>query len=416
LGEADYRGAYGGRGSAKTRSFAKMTAVSAYRRGHAGESGVIVCGREFMNSLEDSSLSEVKEAIREEPWLASYFDIGEKYIRTIDGRIHYDFVGMRHNSISIKSKARILLLWVDEAEEVAETPWSNAVNTVREEGSEIWVTWNPGSKHSATHKRFREDPPALSKIVELNWRDNPAFPASLNRKRLEDKEKRPDTYAHVWEGAFLTAVSGAVYGREIGDLYANKAITRVPYEEIKPVHMAWDLGWGDKMAIVLWQQIGYEYRVLRYIEDSQRTVASYAKQLKELPYAYGHIYLPHDGANHNIVSGTSAEEVLRDLFPNSKVHIVPATDEQTQIAAVKNIFGKSVFDERGTSLLIDRLSSYRYGEHKDGSTTRTPIHDASSHGAKAFACMAIGYDQGHDRPKIKVGNQSAPSSSSWMAS
>lgn len=29
-GEADIRGAYGGRGSAKTRSFAKMTAVRAY--------------------------------------------------------------------------------------------------------------------------------------------------------------------------------------------------------------------------------------------------------------------------------------------------------------------------------------------------------------------------------------------------
>jgi phage terminase large subunit len=31
LGEARYRGAYGGRGSAKTRTFAKMTAVRGYQ-------------------------------------------------------------------------------------------------------------------------------------------------------------------------------------------------------------------------------------------------------------------------------------------------------------------------------------------------------------------------------------------------
>ena len=55
-GEAMYRGAHGGRGSAKTRSFAKMTAVRAYMWSKEGRSGVIVCAREYMNSLEDSSM------------------------------------------------------------------------------------------------------------------------------------------------------------------------------------------------------------------------------------------------------------------------------------------------------------------------------------------------------------------------
>jgi phage terminase large subunit len=59
-GRADIRGAYGGRGSGKTRSFAKMAAVKGYIHGHAGTSGIILCARQFMNSLEDSSLEEVK--------------------------------------------------------------------------------------------------------------------------------------------------------------------------------------------------------------------------------------------------------------------------------------------------------------------------------------------------------------------
>ena len=62
-GRADVRGSYGGRGSGKTRSFAKMAAVQGYINGKAGTSGIILCARQFMNSLEDSSLEEVKRAI-----------------------------------------------------------------------------------------------------------------------------------------------------------------------------------------------------------------------------------------------------------------------------------------------------------------------------------------------------------------
>jgi phage terminase large subunit len=162
-GEADYRGAYGGSGSAKTRSFAKMSAVKALQFAAAGQDGLIVCAREFMNSLDESSLAEVKAAILSEPWLAEQFDVGEKYVRTNDGSVEYDFIGLARHLDSIKSKSRIRLLWVDEAEPVSETAWSKAVNTVREDGAEIWVTWNPERKNSDTHKRFRVDPPAIAR-------------------------------------------------------------------------------------------------------------------------------------------------------------------------------------------------------------------------------------------------------------
>ena len=68
-GKADVRAAHGGRGSAKTRTFAKMTAIRAYMWDMAGREGIILCLRQFMNSLDDSSLEEIKAAIRSEPWL-----------------------------------------------------------------------------------------------------------------------------------------------------------------------------------------------------------------------------------------------------------------------------------------------------------------------------------------------------------
>lgn len=96
-GPADVRGAYGGRGSGKTRSFAKMAAVRGYAFGMVGETGIILCARQFMNSLEDSSLEEMKRAIEEEPFLAAYYDVGEKYIKSRDGRIQFTFAGLDRN-------------------------------------------------------------------------------------------------------------------------------------------------------------------------------------------------------------------------------------------------------------------------------------------------------------------------------
>lgn len=199
-----YRCSHGGRGSAKTRTFALMTAVKAYQSMMNGESGVVLCAREFMNSLEESSMQEVKQAILSVPWLAPNFDIGEKYIRTIDKSVNYVFCGLRHNLDSIKSKARILLCWVDEAESVSEIAWQKLSPTVREEGSEIWVTWNPERDGSATDKRFRKEAGDDCITVEMNYTDNPWFPDVLEGERQNDQRRLdPATYAWVWEGAYL---------------------------------------------------------------------------------------------------------------------------------------------------------------------------------------------------------------------
>lgn len=211
-GEVAYRGAYGGRGSGKTRTFAKMVAIQAVIMESEGLRGVIVCGREFMASLADSSMEEIKSVIQEDDWLADQFDIGKEYIRTRSGNIRFLFVGLRHNLDSLKSKARVLLTWIDEAENVSEVAWRKLIATVmREPKSEIWLTWNPESPESATHKRFRENPPAKSMIVELNWSGNPWFPEGLNRERLDDLKYRPDVYGHIWEGQFLTMTAAQVF-------------------------------------------------------------------------------------------------------------------------------------------------------------------------------------------------------------
>lgn len=181
-----------------------MSAVHAYRMAQAGRSGVILCAREFMNSLEDSSMEEVKQAIAAVPWLASAFDVGQRYIRTKDDHVHFVFAGLRHNLDSIKSKARILLAWVDEAENVSEVAWRKLLPTVREADSEVWVTWNPEREDSPTNQRFRINPPDSTNSAELNYHDNPWFPDVLEDLRRSDQSRLDlATYAHIWDGAYL---------------------------------------------------------------------------------------------------------------------------------------------------------------------------------------------------------------------
>lgn len=214
-GKARVRSCWGGRGSGKTRGMAKMSAVDGYRFGRAGIKGNLLCAREHLVNLDESSMEEVKAAIRSESWLDDYYEIGEKYIRSRDGNIKYLFTGLRHNLQGVKSKARILRAWVDEAETVTEKAWSTLLPTLRDEGegweTELWVTWNPEKADSATNKRFRLNPPASWRGTELNWSDNPWFPEALNIERLEDKAKRPETYDHVWEGDYLVITEAQIF-------------------------------------------------------------------------------------------------------------------------------------------------------------------------------------------------------------
>jgi phage terminase large subunit len=225
----------GGRGSGKTRGLALRSALRIYQLAELGVEGVFLASREHLNSLDESSMEEIKAAIRSVAWLADYFDVGEKYIRTRNRRISYAFAGLRHNLDSIKSKARIIGNWTDEAESVSEAAWRKLVNTLREEGDgwqvENWISYNPESPESATHKRFVANPPDDCIVTTINWQDNPWFPEILNRRRLQDQQSRPETYDHVWEGEFLTLTEAQVFaGKFEVDEFEPKPEWDGPYQ------------------------------------------------------------------------------------------------------------------------------------------------------------------------------------------
>ena len=215
-----YRCSWGGRGSGKTRTFAVMTAIRGYMYAEQGISGVILCAREFMNTLSESSMEEIKQAIKEVPFLNDYYELGESYIRSKNRKIDYIFAGLRHNLDSIKSKARILLCWVDEAESVSQMAWDKLEPTIRGiDDAEIWVTWNPEKRGSPCDTKFRHNEiydPDTNELIgvgaEINWRDNPRFPKILDRqRRLAKRNLSPEKYDWIWEGAYLEMSEAVVF-------------------------------------------------------------------------------------------------------------------------------------------------------------------------------------------------------------
>lgn len=401
-GEARYRGAWGGRGSGKTRGFAKMTAIRGYQAGMIGASGQILCTREHLNSLEDSSLEEIKAAIASEAWLADYYEVGEKFIRSRDGRINYTFAGLRHNLDSIKSKARIILNWTDEAETVSEEAWRKLIPTIREEGSEVWVTWNPESKRSATHQRFRISPPDGAKIVEMNWRDNPWFPQVLNLERLEDKAKRPDQYDHVWEGDFVQEHEGAYYAKLIIAARKDGRVCRVAADPLMMVRAVWDIGGtgakADACAIWIVQYVGREIRLLDYYEAQGQPLGAHVEWLRSKGHAGAMCVLPHDGATNDRVHDVSYESALRAAgFGVQVIANQGAGAAMKRVEAARRLFPAMWFDEK-TEAGLEALAWYHEKRDEARGIGLGPNHDWASHGADAFGLVAVAYEM----PKSKA--------------
>lgn len=398
-GEADVRGAFGGRGSGKTMSFAKMAAVRAYMWATTGRSGIVVCARQFMNSLAESSLAEIKHAIESEPWLAAHFDVGEKYIRTNDRRVAFAFTGLDRNVGSLKSKAKILLCWVDEAEEVTEQAWATLQPTLREDGSELWVTWNPRRRASATHQRFRENTDPRYKVAELNWRDNPRFPAVLERQRQRDMAQRPDSYEHIWEGAFATGIAGAYYAASLAQARADRRFGKLAADPLLRLRAFVDIGGTGKNAdaFAMWivQFVGREVRALDYYEAVGQPIQAHLAWMHERGYPQERcdVWLPHDGATHDRVYDVSYESAFRAA--GYRAEVVPNQGRgaaMARINAARRMFPSCWFNEATTQPGVEALGWYheKRDEHRD--VGLGPDHDWSSHCGDAWGLCGVVYE------------------------
>ena len=200
---ARYKVLYGGRGGGKSYLVADLLLLAGVVKRER-----ILCAREIQTSIKESVHRLLVDRMSE-LGLRQFYRVLSDRIEGANGTV-FLFKGLRHNVDNLKSMAGLTKVWVEEAQSVAEASWATLIPTVREPGSEIWLTLNPGRRSDATSQRFLLNPPKNAFIRQINWNDNPHFPETLNQERLADKAARADTYAHVWEGAFDTVGARAL--------------------------------------------------------------------------------------------------------------------------------------------------------------------------------------------------------------
>lgn len=383
-----YKVARGGRGSAKSWSFARALLILGSQRKLR-----IGCFREVQKSIKDSVHQLLSDQI-DNLGLGSDYEIIATEIRNKRNGTVFLFSGLSDQTVeSIKSFEGLDVAWVEEGQAVSKRSWSILIPTIRKENSEIWVSYNPDLETDETHQRFAIDPPPDCISVLVNYSDNPWFPAVLEQERLECKRKYPKDYPNIWEGKCRPAAEGAIYYDEMESVQENGQIINLPYDPKLKVHVVVDLGWNDAMSIILVQRQLSEIRIIEYIEDSHRKLTDYSQELKEKRYNWGKMYIPHDGYNES-VEAPSSYRILKDLGWD-----VPDREELVELSvengikATREIFPRCYFDKNKTARLVECLKRYRRVVPRNTNEPRGPMHDEYSHGADAFRYLALHVDK-----------------------
>ena len=202
-------------------SFAQVAILRAY-----AEKKRILCAREIMNSIKESVHAELCHAV-EMLGLSAFFDCGKTYINCLTSGSEIFYTGLYRNLDNVKGFGQIDILWIDEAESASEHSWKKIIPSIRADKSEIWATWNPERLDSYVRRNFILQPPESIAIAEINWRDNPWFPAVLEAERVTLQRRDHDAYLHVWEGQCITRsdaqiMSGRWEVREFDDACMGK--------------------------------------------------------------------------------------------------------------------------------------------------------------------------------------------------
>jgi phage terminase large subunit len=200
-----YKGAYGGRGSAKSHHFAGQVVEESI-----ADRLDFVCIREVQRTLDQSvkKLLETKIAAFN---VGEHFDVQDRRIKTRKGGVII-FEGMQnHTAESIKSLEGYDRAWVEEAQTLSQRSLDMLRPTIRKPDSELWFSWNPRSLEDPVDKFLRADPPPGAIVVQANYTDNPWFPEVLQKEMEYDRSRDAEKYAHIWLGKYETHSEARVF-------------------------------------------------------------------------------------------------------------------------------------------------------------------------------------------------------------
>lgn len=207
LQPARFKVAYGGRGSAKTRTFATVLTSNVLYYGWR-----VVCFREIMESIADSVYQEFVAEIERRD-LGRFFEILKTEINCVTSGGCIKFSGIKANATrlntqKLKGFSNFDAAWLEEANPVSAESWNALIPTMRKGGSEIWVSFNPENPLEETYQRFVAEPKYPAErdgkpyciVKKINFTENPRFPKELADDAELLQLTDPELYRHVYLG------------------------------------------------------------------------------------------------------------------------------------------------------------------------------------------------------------------------
>jgi phage terminase large subunit len=408
-----YKVARGGRGSAKSWSFARALLILGAKKKLR-----ILCAREVQESIKQSVHKLLSDQISK-LGLGSFYTITNDAIRGANGT-EFAFTGLSTLTVeTIKSYEGVDICWVEEGQTISKQSWDILIPTIRKAGSEIWITYNPDLETDETHQRFTINKPRNCINVAMNWRDNPWW---HELPELEDERQHclataPDDYPNIWEGECKAAVSGAIYHKEIAAAERQGRICNIPYDPMLKVHVVVDLGWDDSLTAALVQVKTSEIRIIEYVEYSHTTLDAWSADLRTRPYNWGRVWLPpSDGFSSSLKSkGLSAYDILLALrWDVAEKDEVVALDVDAGIRNVRMKFPRFYFDAEKAAAkkavkkdevpdslaghtelshrLVECIKRYRRAINKQTLAPGRPVRDIYAHGGDTIRYIANNAD------------------------
>lgn len=210
----------GGRFSSKTQDAGGMAVFLA-----RNYSLKFLCIRQFQNRISDSVYTVLKQKIEEAGW-TDEFDIGVSTIKHKVTGSEFLFYGIARNINDIKGTEGVDIVWIEEGEGLDREQWAVIDPTIRKEGSEIWILWNPRLATDFVQTKLPELLGDSCVIRHINYTENPYLSDTAREKAERLRLADIDEYNHIYLGQPRTDDDSAIIKRSwlMAAIDAHKAL------------------------------------------------------------------------------------------------------------------------------------------------------------------------------------------------
>jgi len=191
--KADTKILKGGRASSKTWDCAGFAVYLASKY-----TVKFLCMRQFQNKIKESVYAILKIQI-ERFGLQDEFEVLASEIKHRTTGSSFHFYGIHRDIAEIKGFEGADIGWIEEGEGLTKDQWLIIEPTLRNEGAECWILYNPRLVSDFV-ETFHHDLNNGVLVRHINYDENPFLSDTMLRKIKRLREQDEEEYKHIYKG------------------------------------------------------------------------------------------------------------------------------------------------------------------------------------------------------------------------